>query len=54
MSVYYVILNKWGDTVRDLSGDAFWYAALRKGSEAPQYGQIVGFVQSRYLKLGQK
>ena len=50
----WLIDPKWGDTVRDLSGNAFWYAALRKESEAPQYGQIVGFVQSRYLKLGQK
>lgn len=49
----WLIDPKWGDTVMDLSGEAFWYAALRKEREAPEYGQIVGFVQSRYLKLGQ-
>ena len=41
----------WADSVEDLSGDAVWYAALRKESALLPYGRIVGFVQSRYLKL---
>jgi hypothetical protein len=45
----WLITPKWADTVRDLSGDAVWYAALRRTSA--EYTQIVGFVQSRYLKL---
>jgi hypothetical protein len=49
----WLIAPEWKDTVRDLSGDAVWYAALRKEFQQPQYGEIVGFVQSRYLKLRQ-
>jgi hypothetical protein len=41
----------WADSVEDLSGDAVWYAALRKESTLLPYGRIVGFVQSRYLKV---
>jgi len=41
----------WADSVEDLSGDGVWYAALRKESTLLPYGKIVGFVQSRYLKL---
>lgn len=47
----WAITPKWADTVRDLSGDAVWYAALRKETSQPKYGKIVGFVQSRYLKV---
>jgi hypothetical protein len=46
----WVITPQWADTVRDLSGDAIWYAALRKETSNPEDGQIVGFLQSRYLK----
>ena len=41
----------WADSAEDLSGDAVWYAALRKESTPLPYGKIVGFVQSGYLKL---
>lgn len=47
----WAITPKWVDTVKDLSGDAFWYAALRKETSHIKYGRIVGFVQSRYLKV---
>jgi hypothetical protein len=49
----WAIMPQWADTVRDLSGDAVWYAALRKDTSNPEYGQIVGFLQSRYLKSSQ-
>lgn len=31
--------------------DAIWYAALHKDDFDPHYGDIVGFVQSRYIEL---
>jgi len=41
----------WMDSAQYLSGDAVWYAALRRDSASSESGKIVGFVQSRYLKL---
>jgi len=41
----------WMDSVRELSGDAVWYAALIKEPSDPESGKIVAFVQSRYLRL---
>jgi hypothetical protein len=46
----WLITPQWADTVRDLSGAALWYAALHKAT-SPEHAQIMGFVQSRYLKL---
>lgn len=45
----WLITPAWSDTAKDLSGDALWYAALWKIT--PEYSRIVGFVQSRYLRL---
>ena len=41
----------WMDSAQYLSGDAVWHAALRRDSASSKSGKIVGFVQSRYLKL---
>ena len=49
----WLITPAWVDTARNVSGDAHWYAALRRNSAHSDSGTIVGFVQSRYLKLGQ-
>ena len=45
----WLVTPKWADAIRDLSGDATWYATLAKNPKKPGYGQIEGFVQSRYL-----
>jgi hypothetical protein len=45
----WLLSTKWTDTIQGFSGDAYWYAALRKAAAWPEYGQIVGFLQSRYL-----
>jgi hypothetical protein len=45
----WVTTRQWADTVRYLSGDALWYAALHEET-SPGYAHIVGFVQSRFLK----
>jgi hypothetical protein len=45
----WLVTPKWADTRQDLSGDALWYAALRKDVTHPRYARIAGFVQSRYL-----
>jgi len=47
----WLITSEWGDNARDLSGDAIWHVALRRDAAHPLYGTIVGFVQSRYLKI---
>jgi hypothetical protein len=49
----WLVTPKWADTIRNLSGDVTWYAALRKDAPQSEYGKIVGFVQSRYLKIRQ-
>jgi len=49
----WLVTPQWGDTARRLSGDATWYAALRRDATSSEYGTIAGFVQSRYLKKGQ-
>jgi hypothetical protein len=41
----------WADSAQYLSVDAVWYAALSRDSASSMSGKIVGFVQSRYLKL---
>jgi hypothetical protein len=50
----WLVTPQWADTVQSLSGDATWYAALRRDATSPEYGTIGGFVQSRYLKKGQR
>jgi hypothetical protein len=50
----WLVTPKWMDTVGKLSGDAIWYAALKKRSANAEYGTIAGFVQSRYLMIGQQ
>ena len=50
----WLVTPQWMDTVGTLSGEAIWYAALKKESANVKYGRIVGFVQSRYLKIGQQ
>lgn len=47
----WLITPAWTDMARDVSGDEYWYAALRRDAAHPDYGTIVGFVQSRYLKM---
>jgi len=49
----WIVTPQWMDTVGTLSGDAVWYAALKKESANAKSGRIAGFVQSRYLKIGQ-
>lgn len=49
----WLITPAWTDMARDLSGDAVWFAALRRDAARPESGTIVGFVQSRYLSVGQ-
>jgi len=49
----WLITPRWADTARDLSGDATWYAAIRREADNHEFGTVVGFVQSRYLKLPQ-
>jgi hypothetical protein len=48
----WLVTPKWAATFQSLSGDAAWYAALRKDASRPRYARIVGFVQSQYLKTG--
>jgi hypothetical protein len=48
----WLVTPKWADTLQGLSGDAVWYAALRKDATRPRYARIAGFVQSRYLRVG--
>ena len=50
----WLVTSQWMDTVGTLSGDAIWYVALKKESANAKYGRIAGFVQSRYLKIGQQ
>jgi hypothetical protein len=47
----WLVAPQWA--VRSLSGDATWYAALRRDTTTSEYGTVVGFVQSRYLKVQQ-
>ena len=49
----WLVTPQWADTVRSLSGDATWYAALRRETTSPEYATVADFVQSRYLKAGQ-
>jgi hypothetical protein len=49
----WLIRTAWADTIRDFSGDAVWYAALRRDDPQSDNGKVVAFVQSRYLKLPQ-
>lgn len=46
----WLISPMWKDTNSKLSGDAIWYALLRRSSNS-DYAHIVGFVQSRYINL---
>jgi hypothetical protein len=48
----WLVTPRWADTAGSLSGDATWYAALRRDTTSSEYGRVVGFVQSRYLKIG--
>lgn len=47
----WLVTPKWTDTAGYLSGDAVWYAAIHRDAADPQNGTVVGFVQSRYLRL---
>lgn len=47
----WVVTEEWKETFTQWSGDATWYAALEVDSGKPGYATIVGFVQSRDLKL---
>jgi hypothetical protein len=47
----WLISPLWSASFADLSGDADWYVLLRRQADFPEYGEIVGFVQSRYVKL---
>lgn len=47
----WLISPMWSASFQDLSGDTVWYVLMRRKIDFPQYGDIVGFVQSRYLKL---
>jgi hypothetical protein len=49
----WLITDAWTDQATNFSGEDYWYAAMRRDAKRPEYGIIVGFVQSRYLKLGQ-
>jgi hypothetical protein len=49
----WLITTAWTDTIRDFSGDAIWYAALRRDGPQSENGTVVAFVQSRYLRLPQ-
>ena len=46
----WVITPAWRDTVERLSGDAYWHAVFRPEAATAEYGAILGFVQSRYLR----
>jgi len=45
----WLVTPRWADAIRDLSGDATWYATLAKNPKEPGYRRIEGFVQRRYL-----
>ncbi|MGH9511528.1 MAG: hypothetical protein ACRD2U_05270 [Terriglobales bacterium] len=49
----WLVTTEWADTVGSLSGDATWYAAIRRDAPQSEYGTVVAFVQSRYLKIPQ-
>ena len=49
----WLITPAWVSTARNVSGEARWYAALRRNAANSVYGTIVSFVQSRYLNAGQ-
>ncbi len=49
----WLITPAWTDKAREVSADAYWFAALRRDATHAEYGTIVGFVQSLYLKVGQ-
>lgn len=49
--VGWLITPAWTDTIRDFSGDAIWYAALRRRAPQSETATVVAFMQSRYLKL---
>jgi hypothetical protein len=49
----WLVTPAWTDTIRDLSDDAIWYAALRRDAPQSKNGTVVAFVQSRYLRLPQ-
>jgi hypothetical protein len=46
----WMIDPKWKDTDSKL-GAAVWYAALHKAEYDHHFGDVVGFVQSRYIQL---
>lgn len=47
----WVIDPKWKGSDAQLAGTSVWYAALHKDPFDPHYGDIVGFIQSRYIQL---
>ena len=49
----WLVTPQWSDTMRHLSDDALWYAELRRDIPQSEYGTVVAFVQSRYMRLPQ-
>ena len=49
--IEWLITPEWTGMAKDVSGDAYWFAALHRDAAHREYGTIAGFVQSRYLKL---
>jgi len=47
----WLIDPRWKGADPNLTGAAVWYAALHKDDFDPHFGNIVGFVQSKYLSL---
>ena len=47
----WLVTEDWKESFSKWSGDATWYAALRVDPLNPGYATIVGFVQSRDLRL---
>ena len=51
--IKWIITPYWADTVQDLSGGATWFAAIHRNTPQDKRGTVVGFVQSRYVRLPQ-
>jgi hypothetical protein len=47
----WLVAEEWKESLSNWSGDAVWYAALQVDSGNSAYATIVGFLQSRDLKL---
>ncbi len=47
----WLIDPRWKGADPNLTGSAVWYAALHKDDFDPHFGDVVGFVQSKYISL---